>query len=51
MIPARYQDKYQNGTYDIVLIFCNTDKKPYEQYMDIKHKIDDFHGIKGALKW
>jgi hypothetical protein len=50
MIPARYQDKYQNGTYDIVLIFCDTDKKPYEQYMDIKHKIDDFHGIKGAAE-
>lgn len=48
MIPARYQDKYQNGTYDIVLIFCDTDRKPYEQYVEIKHKIDDFHGIMDA---
>ena len=42
-IPARYQDKYQNGSYDVVLIFCDTDKKPYEQYEDIKRKINEFH--------
>ena len=35
-IPARYQDRYQNGSSDLVLIFCDTDKKPYEQYADIK---------------
>ena len=34
-LPARYQDKYQNGLYDLVLVFCDTDKKPYEQYMEI----------------
>lgn len=28
-IPARYQDKYQNGSYDVVLVFCDTDRKPY----------------------
>ena len=44
-IPARYQDKFQNGSYDIVLVFCDTDKKPYEQYEDIKRKINEFHGI------
>lgn len=43
-IPARYQDRYQNGSYDIVLVFCDTDKKPYEQYADIKRKINEFHG-------
>lgn len=47
-VPARYQDKYQNGSYDLVLMFCDTDRKPYEQYMDIKRKIDDFHGVEGA---
>lgn len=50
-IPARYQDKYQNGSYDIVLIFCDTDKKPYEQYVDIKHKINEFHGIEDAADY
>ena len=47
-IPARYQDKYQNGAYDLVLVFCDTDRKPYEQYVDIKRKIDEFHGIENA---
>ena len=34
-IPARYQDKYQNGFYEVVLVFCDTEKKPHEQYEDI----------------
>ncbi|MCI9006265.1 MAG: hypothetical protein HFH39_13795, partial [Lachnospiraceae bacterium] len=47
-IPARYQDKYQNSSSDLVLVFCDTDKKPYEQYVDIKRKINIFHGIENA---
>lgn len=47
-IPARYQDKYQNGAYDLILIFCDTDRKPYEQYVDIKRKINEFHGVRNA---
>lgn len=47
-IPARYQDKYQNDSFDVVLVFCDTEKKPHEQYEDIKHKIDEFHGISNA---
>lgn len=47
-IPARYQDRYQNGAYEVVLVFCDTEKKPYEQYEDIKRKINDFHGIDDA---
>ena len=47
-IPARYQDRYQNGAYEAVLIFCDTDKKPYEQYDDIKRRINEFHGIENA---
>ena len=27
-IPARYQDSYQNGSYELVLVFCDTEKKP-----------------------
>lgn len=49
-IPARYQDRYQNGSYDIVLIFCDTEKKPYEQYEDIKQKINEFHGVAHAAE-
>ena len=47
-IPARYQDKYQNGDYDVILVFCDTDKKPFEQYNDIKRKINEFHGVDDA---
>lgn len=44
-IPAKYQDAYHNDTYDLVLVFCDTEKKPYEQYDEIKNKINNFHGI------
>ena len=47
-IPARYQDKYQNSSSDLVLVFCDTDKKPYEQYVDIKRKINKFHGVENV---
>lgn len=47
-IPARYQDRYQNGSYEIILVFCDTDKKPFEQYVDIKRKINEFHGVDTA---
>lgn len=49
-IPARYQDRFQNGTHDIVLVFCDTDRKPYEQYIDIKRKINDIHGMESAAE-
>lgn len=47
-IPARYQDRYQNGSDEVVLVFCDTEKKPYEQYEDIKRKINEFHGVPNA---
>ena len=43
-IAAIYQDRYQSDSFDKVLVFCDTDKKPYEQYEEIKQKIDDVHG-------
>lgn len=51
-IPARYQYRFQNGSYcDAILIFCDTDKKPFKKYVEMKNKIDDFHGseIKGEI--
>lgn len=47
-IPARYQDRYQNGAYELVLIFCDTEKKPHEQYVDIKRKVNEVHGVEHA---
>lgn len=47
-IPARYQEKYQSDSYDLVLVFCDTDKNPREQYELIKKKINNFHGSDNA---
>lgn len=47
-IPARYQDRYQNGADELVLVFCDTEKKPFKQYEDIKYKINEFHGVDNA---
>ena len=35
---------------EVVLVFCDTEKKPYEQYEDIKRKINVFHGIDNAAE-
>ena len=39
----------RNGSYELVLVFCDTEKKPYEQYEDIKRKINEFHGVETAV--
>ena len=49
-IPARFQDIYQNDRYEVVLIFCDTDNKPYKEYTLIKRKIDEFFDKNGASK-
>ena len=41
-IPARFQDAYQNNIYEIILIFCDTDKEPYREYAQVKKKINSF---------
>ena len=47
-IQARYQDRSQNGAAELVLVFCDTEKKPHEQYEDIKRKINEIHGVDNA---
>ena len=41
-IPARFQNEYQNDRYEIVLVFCDTDKEPYREYAQVKDKINRF---------
>jgi len=50
-ILARYQYRFQSGSYcDAILIFCDTDKKPFKKYVEMKNKIDGFHGkTKGKI--
>lgn len=47
-IPARYQDLYQNGSFDLVLVFCDTERRPFMQYQDIKRKINELHAVAKA---
>ena len=47
-ISLRYQSIYMNDSYDVVLIFCDTDTAPYDGYNEMKKKIDEFHGLNGA---
>lgn len=49
-IFPRYQDAYSNDKYELIVVFCDTDRKPYTQYALIKNKIDDFHHSKKASK-
>lgn len=46
-IFARYQDIYQRNKYHMIFVFCDTEHKPYEQFMDIKNKIDELYDCKG----
>ena len=45
-IFARYQDAYNNDRYEIILVFCDTDKAPHTQYRQLKQKLNAFHGGK-----
>ena len=50
-IFARFQDVYQNDKYEVILIFCDTDKTPYREYNQTKKKINNFFGkLKAAEK-
>ena len=46
-IFARYQDIYQRNKYHIIFVLCDTEQKPYEQFMDIRDKIDELYDQKG----
>lgn len=43
-ISARYQDRYQSDNYDIVLVFCDTDRRPEDGFELIRTKINNIFG-------
>lgn len=45
-ISPIYQNIFQNDNYDLVLIFCDTENEPYEQFNSLKNKINNLHGQK-----
>ena len=49
-IPARFQDIYQNNSYEVVLVFCDTDTSPFRAYLPVKQKINDFYGKRKAAE-
>lgn len=49
-IFAKYQYKYANNNYKLILIFCDTEMHPYEQFVTLKKQIDGMHGNKASNK-
>lgn len=43
-----YQNVYQKGNYDLVVIVCDTEKKPHEQFNDICCKVNLLHACELA---
>ena len=47
-IPARYQFLINKDAYELVLVFCDTDRAPYAQYQGVKVKINAMHEAENA---
>ena len=47
---ARFQDAYNNDNYEIIIIFCDTDKRPYREYSKLKAKVNEFFDKSNAAQ-
>lgn len=47
-ISAVYSYNYGSGNYKLIVVFCDTEKYPYEQFLALKNKINKFHGRRVA---
>ena len=47
-IPARYQYEINKDAYELVIVFCDTDRHPYTQYLGVKKKINAMHEAEKA---
>ncbi len=47
-ISALYSYEYSLGNYNLIVVFCDTEKYPYKQFRALKKKINDFHGNRAA---
>lgn len=47
---AIYQNEYQNANYDLIVLFCDTEMMPYQQFCQLRESINNFHGNKAADK-
>ncbi len=49
-IFARFQDAYNNNSYEIIIIFCDTDKSPYNEYALLKKKVNGYFGKRAVAQ-
>lgn len=42
-IPPVYQNEFQNDNADLIVVFCDTELSPYDQFKSVCAKIDRFH--------
>ncbi|MCM1009183.1 MAG: hypothetical protein NC485_14940 [Ruminococcus flavefaciens] len=47
-ISAVYSYNYSSGNYRLILVFCDTEKYPYESFNVLKEKINALHGHQNA---
>lgn len=47
-IFALYNYYYSSGSFKLVVVFCDTEKEPYKQFLALKNKLNQFHGKKVA---
>lgn len=43
-IAAIYKYAYQNGSYKLIVIVCDTETEPYAQFENLRKKLNDIHG-------
>lgn len=47
-IAAVYQNEFQNDNSDLIIIFCDTEVAPFDQFRNLIKKIDKYHNKKIA---
>lgn len=48
-IFAKFQAVYQNDNYDVILILCDTDKKPHKGYNEMRKRINEQFNSRTAV--
>lgn len=42
-IFASYRYYYSNGSYKLIVVFCDTEKEPYKQFLTLKEKVNTLY--------
>lgn len=49
-ILSQYQYEFANDNYDLIVVFCDTEVPPYDEFINLKKAINEFHGKEVAEK-